>query len=899
MSTSSSSEVTQREATEPAVAERARRRLQRGSTVGRFVVVDTLGHGAMGTVYAAWDPSLDRKVAVKLLHARTGAPGQRHEARARLLREAHAMARISHPNVVAVFDVGETEDDAVFVAMEVVEGGTVQDWLRSRPRPWREVLRLFCAAGDGLEAAHRAGVIHRDFKLENVLVGADGRPRVTDFGLARATDDGLAASAPSAEMADEIGVPAPRPSGPLDLPLTQSGAVMGTPGYMAPEQYGEGDVDARADVFAFCASLYRALYGERAFPGETMQEIAMATLHGRIREPRRGAKVPGWLRRILLRGLQVDRERRPASMRELLVALRDTPERRQRRGAAAVGLGGALLLLAWLSHEPPRPEAPTPCPSAVAGLDGVWDASRKAGVSRAFAATGKVHAMQQWSSVARILDAYAARWVAASDDACKACRVRGEQSAQMLELRRACLEDRRQDLRALVDVLDAVDSVGLDKAVGAAEGLPDLASCADTDRLSAAARPPDDPIMRQEIAALQRELATARAQRAAGQSSQALDRLRSIAQRVERTQFPPLVVEWAYRLGRLEETVDEKLAEAHLRRAVTVSEAAKLDESKASAEITLGDFEGSQRGHSTEAHAWFELARATLTRAGGDAQLVAYCDLQEAWTYAYEQIPAQAGRLFERVIESEGFASMPLDDRASAYSGLADVATNEGRPEEAVANGLLAEQAVEADLGPQHPYLAGYLNNLALDQLAAGHGADAVATAQRALALLEEQLRRGDIAATSPDLGLALHTLGEVLSGAGRPAEAVIALRRARSIYVGAHGDANADVAYADNDLAEALRALGRPAEARRALDEAGAVEKASSDVPDAVVACTLAGRAQLELDAGRRGAGLALAERAAERIKDGHASATTRDTVDRALARARARAREGGSARP
>jgi eukaryotic-like serine/threonine-protein kinase len=287
----------------------------------RYVLLERLGQGGAGAVFAAHDSYLNRRVALKFLRNKRaqGYPGLWHE---RLLREAKAMARLSHANVVTLYDVCVSSQDDVFLAMELVEGGTLTSWLQERPRGWREVVAMLCDAGEGLAAAHRAGMIHRDFKPDNVLLGTDGRPRVTDFGLARSAqaiaDDPLLAN-PSTP--NDVGV------GPNSLgQLTVSGAVMGTPGYMAPEQYSNpGGIDRRADIFAFCATLYRALYGVKPFEGETFEQISESTLEGQVCRPRKGIKVPAWVNSAVISGLATDREARPSSMEELLRVLRRRP----------------------------------------------------------------------------------------------------------------------------------------------------------------------------------------------------------------------------------------------------------------------------------------------------------------------------------------------------------------------------------------------------------------------------------------------------------------------------------------------------------------------------------------------------------------------------------------------
>ncbi len=311
-----------------------------GGRIGRFVIVDTIGQGGMGVVYSAYDPALDRRVAIKLLR-RGGGGSQDSGGTARLAREAQAMARLSHPNVVPVYDVGRV-GDSLFVAMEFVDGVTLHEWLKQRPRSWRDVVAVFLAAGRGLDAAHRAGIVHRDFKPANVLVGADGRTRVTDFGLARSVHGEL----PPESTSDQT------PAISLDTPLTMRGSVMGTPGYMAPEQYLGQQTSPATDQFAFCVSLYEALYGARPFKGTDLATLQRLTQSGEVPPPPKGSTVPAWLFPIIARGLTTDPLRRHASMRALLALLERDPSAQRRRwalagGAALLTLGIATGLWSW------------------------------------------------------------------------------------------------------------------------------------------------------------------------------------------------------------------------------------------------------------------------------------------------------------------------------------------------------------------------------------------------------------------------------------------------------------------------------------------------------------------------------------------------------------------------
>jgi formylglycine-generating enzyme required for sulfatase activity len=335
------------------------------------VILERVGSGAMGVVYGAYDPQLDRKIALKILRG-IGA-GAAPLARARMMREAKAMARLQHPNVAAVHDVGVAEDDRVFLATEFLSGGTVHAWLDAKPRTWREIVAVFTQAGRGLAAAHAEGLVHRDFKPDNVLLDKEGRARVVDFGLARnieaadaesksggTIDLGRAMSDVDAPVEDQHLPPRydpnaatgidMSPSDKLDK-LTRTGALMGTPAYMAPEQFQGEPTDERTDQFSFCVALYEALYGERPFDGDTLLTLSMSVTGGNFRALPKDRDVPAWVRRAVMRGLQIQREARYPSMTALIAALEDDPAVKQRRRLLYAGLLGVALTCVLVARE--------------------------------------------------------------------------------------------------------------------------------------------------------------------------------------------------------------------------------------------------------------------------------------------------------------------------------------------------------------------------------------------------------------------------------------------------------------------------------------------------------------------------------------------------------------------
>lgn len=328
--------------------------------VGRFPILRRLGAGGMGAVYAAYDELLDRKVALKVMHtSRGGSVGRRQ----RTLVEARALARLTHANIPMVYEVGEAEGQ-VYISMEYIDGATLADWLAEAPRSWQDILSMYTQAGAGLAAAHQAGIVHRDFKPDNVLVGRDGRPRVVDFGLARLggqsshqvpLPSSLSArnvqQQPALEEADSPPSGSPQPQRTLTADssldrLTVAGSISGTPGYMSPEQYAGGDVDPLSDQFSFCAALYEALFGYLPFAGETLEELAKS-VQGPARTPPPGTRVPVEVQSALLRGLSPAPQQRFANMSDLLAALR--LELSDSAGSSAIGRFRIVRLLATLA----------------------------------------------------------------------------------------------------------------------------------------------------------------------------------------------------------------------------------------------------------------------------------------------------------------------------------------------------------------------------------------------------------------------------------------------------------------------------------------------------------------------------------------------------------------------
>ena len=601
-----------------------------GATVGRYVILNLVGRGGMGEVYAAFDPQLDRKVALKLLHETTARQAAARTARERLLREAKAIARLSHPNVVVVHDAGSIDDpvhgDRVFLAMEFVEGETLAAWLDAAPRSWREIRDVFAAAGEGLAAAHEAGLVHRDFKPQNVMVARDGSVRVMDFGLASDSSVIEGSDAASLDFAGAGVAPTSH-----TVALTGTGVLLGTPLYMAPEQFLAHATDARTDQFSFCVALYEALYGERPFPSESFSALLEAVVSGRVREPAQKTRVPSFLRKLLLRGLETKPTARYPSMRALLEVLRDDPIRRRR--SFAIGAGVALVaLISAVGMQRAATRGQRMCGGASEKLAGIWESGvhgeRRDAVHRAFLGTGRAFAEETWTHVSRLLDDYGRRWTVMYTDACEATHVRGDQSAEVLDLRMTCLEGPRGSLKALTDVLSATDAAVLLEAVNAAQALPPLERCADVPALRSVVPPPADASTRSKVAVLRVDLADVKALTDTGQWPAALRKAGPLVDSARALGYEPLLTEALAARAWLEnESGNPNAATKTLAEAVWAGLAARRDDIAADSATNLVGITGYDLNRPEDSDRWEKLAQALQRRLGPGHERAA------AWFY--------------------------------------------------------------------------------------------------------------------------------------------------------------------------------------------------------------------------------------------------------------------------
>ena len=770
-----------------------------GTRIGRYEIERRVGLGGMGVVYAARDPQLDRRVAVKLLRPDATFPDA-ETARRRLVAEAQALARLSHPNVVPVFDAGLLGED-VFITMELVEGVTLSAWLRAQPRRWREVLARFLSAGRGLCAAHEQGIVHRDFKPENVLVGRDGRVRVLDFGLAQRLS--------ATDLAGLGGAPPER---------APAGSVLaGTPRYMAPEQWRREPTSPATDQFSFAVALHEALFGERPFAGEQPLEIADAVTSGRLcpPPPRRG--VPARLRRLLVPALASRPGDRYPSLAVLLDALGRDPRRNLRRfGLPVAAVAGLALALVGI-----RGRERTACQGADQALASVWDRPRAEAIHAAFTATGKPYAEGVFRGTTRALDEYTAAWAAMRVEACEATRLRGTQSEELLDLRMLCLSQRLTEVRAVVDLLERADAAAVEHAVNAVRGLEPLAACADVEALRRPLQLPRAPAERERVQALRARLSEAMALERLGRYADGLRVAREVVAGAEASAFPPLRAEALYWRGVLEHEAGEaRAAEATLQEATIQAEAARHDELVARAWVQLVWVTGVSLARNADALARARYAQAAIDRLGPSAPEASAGGL----AYVLGAVEGEAGRYDRAVAHLESALRGRERTYGAADPAVADALSNlgvalkaQGKHAEALARFRRAHAIRVQTLDPDHPTVAITLAAMGSVLRAQGALDQALEHHQRALAIRERAL-----GPDHPDVGASLNSLGNVLTELGRHAEALSSYRRGLVIKRRAVGPDHPDVAVGENNVGESLRHLGKHAEAvagyRRAL---------------------------------------------------------------------------------
>ena len=736
--------------------------------LGRLVLLEQVGAGAGGAVFTAYDPQLDRAVAVKVLHAAGS------DANARSLGEARTLARVSHPNVVAIHDAGES-DGAVYLVLELAAGVPLRAWL-GPDRGWRAVVRVMRDVAAGLAAVHRAGVVHRDVKPDNILVDGD-RARLVDFGLAG------------------------------DAAALGEGTAPGTPRYMAPEVLAGAPATAAADQFGFAVTLFEALHGVRPHDGASRDELRAAAQRAAAATATAPRPMPAWLTAVLRRALAADPGERFPAMDEVAAQLgRDRVRRRRAIAVAgiALGLGGALGALAMRGGA----GAAATC-SGAARRAAVWDA---AATARVRAGLGDA----PWTAAALAgLDRAADRWQASFEHVCAATRHRGEQSDRLLELRMRCLDRALDKFAALAEAIgEPLDATARAEAAAAIGELPAPEACeavVDAGELAL----PADPAARAEAVAIDRELDRAWAELALGRYPAARARAGELTTRVATLDAPPQRAGVALLAATVEARIgDPAEARALLDRALHAAATARAGELELAGwtrRLRLELFAG------TPAHAidWAGFARAAAARTGRDGAEI---------DGIVAEALRKAGRLdaaldhVRRALASRD--PLTADQRAILEMNLGSILLASGRAEEAAAAFERALELARGQLGDDHPTLGVYLDKLAHARVARGRIGEALALHDRSLAL-----RRGAFGDDDRAVATARLYRAETLLEADQLDAARAELVAARATRVRRFGDTSPRLGEIDAALGDVAAAAGDAAGARVLYAQAAALD--------------------------------------------------------------------------
>ncbi len=661
----------------------------------RYHLLGLIGAGSMGVVYAAYDHTLHRKVALKRIRGQVTP-----ERRQRLLTEARAAARLRHSNVVTIHDVGE-DAEGLFLSMELLEGVTLRAWLKERPRARRALLQVFLSAGEGLAAAHRAQVIHRDFKPENVIVYKDIAV-VTDFGLSRAAGIDEHAS---------------------------DDAVVGTPAYMAPEVWVGNIANERSDQFSFCVALYEALLNQRPFSGSTEREIHQSVSAG-IKLPR---TLPLKLRQVLERGLKLRPEDRFTSTDEMLTQLRAVVRPPRSRGAAlAAGVTVALAMIAVLVVSGTlKSRACAQPPDAWTQL---WTVAVQEEVRLSFRNTQRTYADETFASVNRAFTHFVQGWLSVRTQACAATHIHAQQSTELLDRRLACLNRRLSDAQIAVQLFQTADAEIVTKALDTTSNLLRLDDCSNLEALLGRPAVPNSP----EVTAVQQELARAVALQASGKFSEAL---RSAQKAKDAAKWGSLIAEAGLRIAELQQNGgDSEHAIESAERAIQDADKSADDETRAKAgfiltslKIEAGKFDDADKHLSAALSALSRVSESHTTRLQKLHLLVFYAlskgKFEEGLQYSSELLS-----VVEREIPSSPLAIARAKLRHSHMLGAS------GKLTESMAELNSAAALLEAEVGALHPLFTDVLSTRAQLRLHLSQFELAIDDAKRLLVLVPSQL---------------------------------------------------------------------------------------------------------------------------------------------------------------
>ncbi len=868
-------------------------------TIGRFEIDRRVGAGAMGEVFAARDPRLGREVAVKLLRRHGHDEATTARIRERMLSEARALGRLSHPHVIEVFDVG-IRDNRVYIAMELVSGDDLRRFRARNPSDWRTLLDLYVQAGRGLDAVHRAGLVHRDFKPDNAVVGPHGRVRILDFGLAidntEPTEPNLVAS--------------PQPARGR---LTMRGAHVGTCGYMAPEQALGGLAGPAADQFSFCAALWEGLSGQLPFHGATPTESARAALRGAL-DSSLPAAVPRAVQRALRRGLAANPWERWPGMAHLLARL-DRTRRSSRRVAWIAGFGAVTLSAAVWIGWPSDSVCETPAPD---GARERWTPLLRERLAARFADVEGSLARPTWERVDGHIEAFVAEWETTHDTLCEAGRLE-HHSTDARNPSAACLDDQRHQLAATLSVFEHADATTVERALAVVEPLRERADClelagssvgpptpsapADGSRTAAArtnTTPTETtPARTTAIARMKASLPRVAALERAGRYDQAATQARGLVDSAREARHPQLTAQALLRLG------SARIELGQIEPAATVLEEAYFlglglgdDTLLRQAATRLVHLWGIKAARFDEAIAWSRHATAAVTRlpsAQGEAELFG----QLATLYAENGRHARAREHAQHALAVLEPASGVDDTRvADAVETLAGVehrmgnldaalehyrrvhqlrvdalgsehprtlltvmrmALNldeQGQHEQAEARFREILTKLEAAVGPHHPAVAMVLINLAANLQRQQRNEQARPPLERALSI------RAKIQFDHPHTAMALHNLGNLAAFSGEVEQARQHYAQALGIFERTGRPGHPSVANIVTNLGKLAASEGDAERAGQHYWRAYAIYVASLGPDHPAVANLLYNLAQLALERGEH----ALAQRHAQR---------------------------------
>lgn len=716
--------------------------LPAGVEVGRYVILAVAGRGGFGVVYRAYDPELDRSVALKVLHEAADVTGVAHH----VLAEARALAKLRHPNIVSVYDVGE-HDGRVYVAMEYVDGADLSAWLGAAERPWEETGRVLSGAARGLAAAHAAGVVHRDFKPENILVDADGRGVVADFGLAIRVER------------DESGVAE-----------DMRGAPVGTPDYLAPELYDGADADSRSDVFSFCVSVWSAAYGDPPWVGDDEAARLASKRGGPPNAP--PGDLPRGVVRLLRAGLDPNPEVRPTDVGALADALED------RRAAVGrwVAAGVFATVAAGVGMVALEDE---PCAHAADGIASTWSPDVRGRLE-----AGAEGGDEAWARISSSLDVWSQRWAEQRVDACEATHVRHDQSEALLDARVRCLDREQAKLASLLELLEEADAARLIRASRTTAKFAARIECSAADVDPTRSAP--DPAVARLLAALDRVAVL----EGLAMYPEGLELVVATEGEAETLDATEVVLRSRHRRGRLLDLTGDAREAVELHESVHwEAEALGLDRLAATAGLEVMYEYAAPLTEPKRALDWAPHVRAAIVRGGdGVRHRASFLDARGvAKLYAHEQESALADH--EAALElRETYDEEGLDTVATVQN-LGIVLEELGRYDEAIAHHERALGILERLLGEQHPHTARLRDNLGTAQLRAGKIEDAVANFRMALDvrqtihgsthpsvalsnmhLAHAALARDDAAGAIKEFGRALEVLEELGDAKGHNA---------------------------------------------------------------------------------------------------------------------------------